>query len=97
MAPEWTQIVDRASSKKIISESSKTFESLMKLDIYALGIILSDLLCNPTTLMETVRIDKCLKTSVPTLPQGYKLEGLVESELMILLVSDNPEERPTIK
>jgi serine/threonine protein kinase len=68
MAPEWTQIVDRASLKALQFESGKTFESLMKLDIYALGIILSDLLCNPTTLMETVRIDKCLKTILPTLP-----------------------------
>jgi len=40
MAPEWTEIekFDR--------------KCLKCLDIYALGIILSDLLCNPVTSME---------------------------------------------
>ena len=96
MAPEWTQIVERQLTKNSSKESTKTFLSLMKLDIYAIGIILSDLLCNPDTGMEMMRIDEALRCEKPRLPKGYKLEGLVEAELMLLLVSPNPDERPTI-
>ena len=56
MAPEWTQIVD---STKIINLST---ESLKKYDIYALGIILSDLICNPLSFHERDRIDVGLKS-----------------------------------
>ena len=68
----------------------------MKLDIYALGIILADLVCNPLTLMETVKIDDALKAKKPVLPKGYKLEGLVEAELLLAMVQPDPEKRPTI-
>jgi serine/threonine protein kinase len=52
MAPEWTQIVDRSLKRQASDLSVKTnesLESLKKLDIYALGIILADLVCNPVT------------------------------------------------
>jgi hypothetical protein len=53
MAPEWTQFIET------------NFESLKRLDIYALGIILADLVCNPATAMETMRIDDSLKSVPP--------------------------------
>lgn len=71
-------------------------EYLKALDMYALGIILSDLICNPNTFMEQMRIDGALKQSVPELPRGYKLEGLVEGNLMLALVDPDPSKRPTI-
>lgn len=55
-----------------------TLDCQQKLDIYAMGIILGDMICNPQTLMETMRIDEALKSKKPILPKGYKLEGLVE-------------------
>lgn len=90
MAPEWSLIVDHSLAKNISTESGKTFERLLKLDIYALGIILSDIICNPATQMETMKIDECLRSPQPRVPKGYKLEGLVEAELMLLLVSKDP-------
>lgn len=73
-----------------------TIESQQKLDIYAMGIILGDMVCNPQTLMETMRIDEALKASKPSLPRGYKLDGLVEAELMLSMVQPDPEQRPSI-
>jgi hypothetical protein len=36
--------------------------------------------------METMRIDDALKRAKPCLPRGYKLEGLVEGDLMLAMV-----------
>ena len=83
MAPEWSFLVDRSLVKNLSTESVRTFERLLKLDIYALGIILSDLICNPATQMETMKIDECLRSPQPKLPKGYKLETLIEAELML--------------
>ncbi len=83
MAPEWSFLVDRSLVKNLSTESVITFERLLKLDIYALGIILSDLICNPATQMETMKIDECLRSPQPKLPKGYKLEMLIEAELML--------------
>jgi|LakMenEpi03Aug12_release.lakeMendotaPanAssembly.Ray.scaffolds.fasta_scaffold3359277_1 hypothetical protein len=83
MAPEWSFLVDRSLVKNLSTESVRTFERLLKLDIYALGIILSDLICNPVTQMETMKIDECLRSPQPKLPKGYKLETLIEAELML--------------
>jgi hypothetical protein len=44
MAPEWKIMVDKESSLSGIE-----IESLKKLDIYAMGIILCDLICNART------------------------------------------------
>jgi hypothetical protein len=44
MAPEWKIMVDKESSL-----SGVEIESLKKLDIYAMGIILCDLICNART------------------------------------------------
>jgi hypothetical protein len=44
------------------------------------------MICNPVTQMETMRIDDALKGKKPCLPRGYKLEGLVEGELMLAMV-----------
>jgi hypothetical protein len=44
------------------------------------------MICNPVTQMETMRIDDALKSKTPCLPRGYKLEGLVEGELMLAMV-----------
>jgi len=79
MAPEWTTIVD----KQRVLEGEQPFESLKKLDLYALGIILADLICNPQTQMESMRIDDSLKSRSPQLPKGYKLEGLVEGNILM--------------
>jgi len=87
MAPEWSFLVDRSLVKSLSTEGVRTFERLLKLDIYALGIILSDLICNPVTQMETMKIDECLRSPQPKLPRGYKLEMLIEAELMLKLVS----------
>lgn len=75
----------------------QTFQSLQKLDIFALGIILADLVCNPVTLMEVMKIDDSIKSTPPKLPKNYKLEELVEGKLLLLLVSPYPEQRPTIE
>ena len=83
MAPERSFLVDRSLVKNLSTESVRTFERLLKLDIYALGIILSDLICNPVTQMETMKIDECLRSPQPKLPKGYKLEMLIEAELML--------------
>lgn len=83
MAPEWSFLVDRSLVKNLSTESVRTFERLLKLDIYALGIILSDLICNPVTQMETMKIDECLRSPQPKLPKGYKLDMLIEAELML--------------
>jgi hypothetical protein len=85
MAPEWTHIVDSNLEKQ-----TSAFESLKKLDIYALGIILADLVCNPSTGMESMRIDESLKGKPPTLPKGYLLDDLVEGQLLLRLVSEKP-------
>jgi hypothetical protein len=77
--------------------SSKSIVTQKKWDIYALGIILSDLICNPGTQMEQIRIDDSIKCDPPKLPKSYKLEGLVEGELMLALVSHKQDERPTIE
>ena len=61
-----------------------------------MGIILADLICNPGTLMETMKIDEALKAKKPYLPKGYNLEGLVEAELMLAMVQPESEKRPTI-
>lgn len=66
-------------------------------DVYALGVLLSDLVCNPTTAMETMRIDDSIKASPPRLPKNYDLEGKVESELLLALVSHEPEARPSME
>ena len=73
MAPEWTLYADKSMVR---TESGKTMESLKKLDIYALGIIMADLVCNPHTGMEQMKIDENIKKY--KLPTGYKLEGTVE-------------------
>ena len=91
MAPEWTQIIDR----QLPGENS--FESLKKLDVYALGIILADLICNPQTSMESMRIDDCLKNKSPSLPKGYKLEGSIEGDILMQLVCPDTKNRPTVE
>jgi hypothetical protein len=63
--------------------------------VFALGIILSDLLCNPPTMMLSMNIDKDLKAPVPRLPKGYDLEGTPEGELLLSLVQKDPSKRPT--
>lgn len=78
MAPEWTQTVDRTLTRQASVDSSKSFQSLQKLDIFALGIILSDLICNPTHDMEIAKITDALKSSPPRLPVNFKLENLTE-------------------
>ena len=92
MAPEWTLYADKSMARH---DSGKTMESLKKLDIYALGIIMADLVCNPHTGMEQMKIDENIKKY--KLPTGYKLEGTVEGELLMLLVAENPDTRPTIE
>ena len=75
----------------------KTFESLKYLDIYALGIILADLVCNPKTQMEQMRILDALKQQTPKLPTYLKLESLIEAQMILKLVSPDPALRPSIK
>lgn len=101
MAPDWIACIeDREKGKHKVYRSMPsdiwTQESQMKLDIYALGIILADLICNPLTVMETVKIDDAIKAKKPVLPKGYKLEGLIEAELMLAMVQPEPKMRPTI-
>jgi hypothetical protein len=57
MAPEWKTIVDKDTSLEV--------ENLKKLDVYAMGIILCDLICNPKTYMESAKIDDRIKSSKP--------------------------------
>ena len=45
MAPEWTSMAEGKRALQI----EQSFESLKKVDVYALGIILADLICNPRT------------------------------------------------
>lgn len=68
MAPEW------ADQNK---EGDFLIEDPTKLDIYAIGIILADLICNPKTAMEMQRISDAIKSEVPKLPSGYGLEGSI--------------------
>lgn len=72
-------------------ESQKTVDIQKKWDIFALGIILSDLICNPATQMEQMRIDDSIKSDPPKLPKSYKLDSLVEGELMLALCNHNPD------
>jgi hypothetical protein len=98
MAPEWTLIVDRSLSKNPSKENSdlaQNTESLKKLDIFALGVILADLACNPMTFMEQMKIDDNIRKQ--KLPSGYKLESTAEAELLLKLVSLKPDERPNIE
>jgi hypothetical protein len=44
-----------------------------------------------------MKIDDAIKVATPKLPKGYKLEGLVEGELMMKLVDPNPNVRPTME
>jgi hypothetical protein len=44
-----------------------------------------------------MRIDESIKHRPPMLPRGYKLEGSVEGELLLLLVSCEADQRPTIE
>lgn len=68
-----------------------------KIDIYALGIIFCDLICGVKTAMEQQRIEDKIKASKPQLPPGYKLENLVEGELLLKLVDPDPSLRPSIE
>lgn len=86
-----------APEAQALKLSKPTFENLQKLDIYALGIILSDLIHNPKTVMEQDKIDDKIKGRPPALPKGYKLEGLVEGQLLLSLVSYRSDDRPTIE
>jgi hypothetical protein len=97
MAPEWTSLADRLERKLSSETTLNSLDSLKALDIYALGIILCDLICNPKTAMESMRIDDAIRSRKPSLPKGYKLEGLVESELLLKLVDPDSERRPTIE
>lgn len=47
--------------------------------------------------MESMRIDDSIKAKPPVLPKGYNLDSLVEGKLLLRLVSDDPEVRPTIE
>ena len=93
MAPDWVKSVEEMeNSRKGRSRLTRlnsgilTMENQQKLDIYGLGVILGDMICNPLTHMETMRIDDALKGAKPCLPRGYKLEGLVEADLMLAMV-----------
>ena len=44
-----------------------------------------------------MKIDDVIKAATPKLPKGYKLEGLIEGELMMKLVDPNPNVRPTME
>jgi len=68
----------------------------MKLDVYALGIILLDMVCNPATFMECMKIDQSIKSVPPQLPRGYQLEGTVEGDILLQLVQPDPVKRPKI-
>lgn len=61
MAPEWKSYNDKDEKLAKEAKLSLDLEKLKTFDIYALGIILSDLVCNPQTAMETMRIDDKLK------------------------------------
>ncbi len=67
------------------------------MDIYALGIILCDLIVDAKTYMERARIDEAIRSPTPTLPRGYGLEGTAEGELLLRLVEPDSERRPTIQ
>lgn len=72
-------------------------DQLQKLDIYAMGIILCDLLCNPGTGMEAMRCDDAIRAKSPTLPKGYGLEGTPEGDLLLALVEPDPARRPNMQ
>ena len=97
MAPEWTTQADRAENARTYESAQTKLENLKTLDIYALGIILCELLCNPRTAMEQMRIDDAIRAPKPQLPRGYKLEGLPEADLLLKLVDPDPKNRPTIE
>jgi len=102
MGPEWTALVDGKLDGKIdCQELAKMKEYISKnpskIDIYAIGIILADLICNPGTQMETMRMDDALKSRDPTLPKGYKLENTIEGALLLELVSPDPSKRPSAR
>ena len=100
MAPEWQfedefGMVSARSKARREANRPRTFEQLQKIDIFALGIILADLLCNPPTMMVCMRIDRDLKATEPRIPQNYGLEGTPEGELLLALVQKDPTKRPT--
>ena len=93
MAPEWQfSQYESAEDKK---NRPKTFEELQKVDIFAMGIILSDLLCNPPTFMQQMKIDRDIKADKPRIPVGYEMEGTPEGDLLLSLVQKDPSKRPT--
>ena len=61
LAPEWTLTFDQTLQKTNSELSSNSVDSLKKQDIYAMGIILSDLICNTQTGMEAMKIDDAIK------------------------------------
>jgi hypothetical protein len=89
MAPEW-QFEDEdtygSRSSRPKKQRPETFEELQKIDIFALGIILADLLCNPPTQMAAMKIDRDLKADKPRLPTNYKLNDTPEGDLLLSLV-----------
>ncbi len=62
-----------------------------------MGIILADLVFNPVTLMEQMKIDETIKARPATLPKGYKLDDLLEGKLLLRLVSHQAELRPSVE
>lgn len=93
MAPEWSFNSNECPEER--KNRPSTFDQLQKVDIFALGVILSDLLCNPPTFMVQMRIDRDLKASPPKIPAGYDIEGTPEGELLLSLVQKDPALRPT--
>lgn len=67
MAPEW-QFEDEGLFNVLTTPKPSTFDELQKIDIFALGIMLSDLICNPPTHMAAMKIDRDLKADTPRLP-----------------------------
>ena len=65
----------------------KTFEEQQKIDIFALGIILADLLCNPGDLDQAKLLDKDLKADIPRVPEGYDLEGTPEGKILLFCLT----------
>lgn len=89
MAPEIQREQPNSSFKDIESEQKK--------DIYALGIMFADLICNPQTYSEMIgRIDPYIKDQ-GKLPPGYELEDLVEGDLLLKMTHQDANERPTIQ
>jgi hypothetical protein len=44
-----------------------------------------------------MKIDDTIKARPPTLPKGYKLDELVEGQLLLRLISDQAEQRPSVE